>query len=489
MTTITHKTIALLGLDAHPVTITASTIEDPLIKIEGLPNTSERELRVRIVTALSLLGIDAKGVAITFETELPSLLPAAHLDLPTVLCVLAAMGRVPAAYLDTTAMHPALTGLFFGELSLSGQLRAVRGILPLLQSEEASKASWIVVPSGNKNEASFCHDARVYHATSLQKVFEHLTEVLEKTVPLDHVPLVEPEPAAVAAEPLHVDAAVLRALAAAVTGGHNLLLVGPPGSGKTLVARYAAALLPPLTRTEMLETSAVYSAAGLLGEEGLVRSRPFRAPHHSVSVAGLLGGGERPRPGEVSLAHNGVLFLDELPEFRASAIDSLKRVLRDGQATIARANVRVGFPARPLVIASTNPCPCGYLGHPRRTCHCQPAQIKRHREQLRRMCGDLFDIQVNVSPLELAQPAQDVEALRADVSAARDTASVPPGSGRTVRVLRIAHTLARLDKSAKVTDRHMLEAWQLFGEVGTPDHVTRGQLLHEMMTQQLEVKS
>jgi magnesium chelatase family protein len=283
-------------------------------------------------------------------------------------------------------------------------MQPVRGALPQLQGARARGVLLAIVPTGNAREAGLCGDVDVRVAASLADVVEHL----RGRKPLLRAPATQFNPATGTdvfgdLSEVRGQASARRSLELSAAGGHNLLFVGPPGSGKTLLARLMPSILPELSFEEAIECSMIHSVAGLLpADAGIVTTRPFRAPHHSVSEAGLVGGGESPRPGEVSLAHHGVLFLDELAEFRRSTLEALRQPLEDGRVCIARARARAWFPARPLLVGAVNPCACGYWGHPRRSCRCAEEARRRYRSRLSGPLLDRLDIHVAVPPVEVS---------------------------------------------------------------------------------------
>jgi magnesium chelatase family protein len=381
-----------------------------------------REARVRVAAALARLGVLLDEHAVTVNLAPADLKKrGTGLDVAIAVALLGALDRLPAASLESV--------LVLGELSLDGSLRPVRGVLPQLEGARARGVRQAIVPLANAREAGLVRGMHVLVAATLEDVVLHFCG----QQPLDRVTATELPPVAEqagAADLTHVrgQATARRALEIAAAGGHNLLMMGPPGGGKTLLARLLPTVLPPMTFAEAIETTAIHSVAGLVDSElGVVRARPFRAPHHSVSDAGLVGGGEYPRPGEVSLAHHGVLFLDELAEFRRSALEALRQPLEDGVVCISRARARAWFPARPMLVAAVNPCACGYRGHGKRECRCSAKQAQRYLSKLSGPLLDRIDLHVQVPPVEpsalsSSELSESSKSVRARVLAARERA-------------------------------------------------------------------
>lgn len=486
------------GVEALPVQVEVEAHQGvPLLAVVGLPDTAVREARERVLTAIRHLGasFDARSIVVNLSPA-EERKEGSLLDLPIAAGVLTATGLLPQG---------AASGLWLvGELSLDGGLRPVRGVLPIVEAATSAGAG-LVVPSDNLPEAVVVRGARVFPAHTLAELVAHLRgeRLITPVFGRNGHAVLAPVDGYLDLADVAGQEQAKRALEIAASGGHNLLLLGPPGAGKTMLAQRLPGILPPLAEEEALATTKIYSVAtGVERPQGLMWRRPFRAPHHSISPAGLVGGGSIPRPGEVSLAHNGVLFLDEITEFRRDVLEVLRQPMESGNVVLTRAAASLTFPARFQLVAAANPCPCGFLGDARRECRCSPREVDRYRARLSGPLLDRIDLQLEVPTVayrELASTAarEGSAAVAARVATARhEQLARLGGTGRRTnadmtpadlrrhcaldregsrllelamdrlalsarginRILKVARTIADLDGSSALLPRHLAEA-------------------------------
>lgn len=494
------KSVGLLGLESYMIDVELNISGGKYsMEVVGLPDTAVSEARDRIIAALHNSGFEMHMTShYTFNLAPADIKKEGSLyDLPMAVAVLSATKQIMGDYKNAA---------FIGELSLSGEIKSVKGVLPMVMAAKDNGIKDIYVPFENGEEAAVIDGINIYAIKNLKELVDHIND-FQKLNPVELKPFKHYELPDFLPDFKDVKGQyeVKRALEVAAAGGHNVMMIGPPGSGKSMLAKRIPTILPDITVDEALETTKIYSLSGNLSKDNpIINYRPFRSPHHSVSPAGLSGGGTIPKPGELSLAHNGVLFLDELPEFSRNTMEVLRQPIENGTITISRAACALTYPCSVMLICAMNPCPCGYFGHPTRTCSCPNGAPARYLSKVSGPLLDRLDIHIEVPPVDYAQLSESEagelsSAIRERVNKARKiqierfkgtniscnakmTSSLTrkycvlsESASKTLelsferlglsaraydKILKVARTIADLDGSENIENKHILEAIQ-----------------------------
>ncbi len=493
---------ALQSINARTVTIEVNCSSGSYFQVVGLPDAAIKESQDRIISAIDCCGYKFPSKRLVINMSPADLRKeGSAYDLPLAIGILSADEQIPSQALESIMM--------MGELSLDGGLRPIKGALPIAIQAQKEGFETLILPKENAKEAAVVKGLKVYGVSSLSEVIEWLfsrIELMPTSVDTKEEFRKNQLNNFFDFSEVKGQENVKRALEVAAAGGHNLLMIGAPGSGKSMMAKRLPSILPPFTLEESLETTKIYSVAGKLEHDiTLLTRRPFRAPHHSISPVALVGGGSNPQPGEISLAHNGVLFLDELPEFNRNVLEVMRQPLEERQVTVARARFSVNYPASFMLVAAMNPCPCGYYNHPTRHCECTPQQVQRYLGKVSGPLLDRIDLQIEIVPVPFDKlsdinPSEKSEVICERVLKAREiqnrrfaneahvhcNAQMTPKlmqeyarpdeaglkrlklameklnlSARAYdRILKVARTIADLDNSEYIQQQHIAEAIQ-----------------------------